>query len=73
MSVVLRPCGPADPAYQREYGPTELRVYATGLMVWLGIVFVWALVTVLRGRRELFAMGALVAAFAGASALTPTP
>jgi hypothetical protein len=60
--------------YQREYGLTELRVYASGLIFWLGVVFLWALVTVLRGRRELFAVGALVAAFVGialANALNP--
>jgi hypothetical protein len=60
--------------YQREYGLTELRVYATGLMLWLGVVFGWALFTVLRGRRERFAVGALVVALvaiAGANVLNP--
>ncbi len=50
--------------YQREYGLTELRLYATGVMIWLAVVFVWAAVTVLRGRRDLFAVGALVSGFA---------
>ena len=27
--------------YQREYGLTELRIYATGVILWLGVVFVW--------------------------------
>ena len=27
--------------YQREYGLTELRIYATGIILWLGCVFVW--------------------------------
>jgi hypothetical protein len=31
---------------------------------WLALVFLWFLLTVLRGRRERFAFGALVAAFA---------
>jgi hypothetical protein len=50
--------------YQRAYGLTELRLYATGFMLWLAVVVAWASVTVLRGRRERFAFGALVAAFA---------
>jgi len=50
--------------YQREYGLTELRVYTTGFMLWLAVVLVWAAATVLRGRRELFAVGALVSGFA---------
>ena len=50
--------------YQREFGLTELRVYATGVMLWLAVVFVWTAFTVLRGRRDLFAVGALVSGFA---------
>jgi hypothetical protein len=55
--------------YQRAYGLTELRVYATGFMVWLAAVVVWATATVLRGRRRLFAFGALVAGFSAIMAL----
>ncbi len=47
--------------YQSEYGLTELRVYTTAFMGWLSLVFVWFALTVLRGRREQFAFGALVA------------
>ncbi len=43
---------------------TELRVYATGFMLWLAAIFVWTGATVLRGRGDLFAFGALVAGFA---------
>jgi hypothetical protein len=51
--------------YQSEYGLTELRLYTTAFMLWLGLVFVWFAWTVLvRGARERFACGALVAAFA---------
>ncbi len=50
--------------YQNEYGLTELRLYTTAFMLWLGLVFVWFAWTVLvRGARERFACGALVAAF----------
>ena len=55
--------------YQREYGLTELRVYVTGCMLWLAVVFVWTAFTVLRGRRDLFAVGALVSGFAAILAI----
>lgn len=50
--------------YQREYGLTELRVYTTAFMLWLAVVLAWAAVTVLRSRRDLFAVGALASGFA---------
>ncbi|HKP72368.1 MAG TPA: DUF4153 domain-containing protein, partial [Pyrinomonadaceae bacterium] len=49
--------------YQSEYGLTELRLYTTAFMFWLGLVFFWFVLTVLRGARERFACGALVSAF----------
>lgn len=49
--------------YQREYGLTEQRFYIMALMAWLGAVFLWFAWTVLRGARERFASGALVALF----------
>jgi hypothetical protein len=48
--------------YQAEYGLTELRLYTTAFMGWLGLVLVWFSATVLRGRRELFGFGAAVTA-----------
>jgi len=50
--------------YQAEYGLTEQRLYATAFMGWLAVVFLWFAVTVLNGRRERFAFGAMVAGFA---------
>ena len=50
--------------YLEEYGLTELRLYATIFMAWLAVVLVWFLLTVLRGRRDRFAFGALVTGFA---------
>ncbi|HKC62497.1 MAG TPA: DUF4173 domain-containing protein, partial [Pyrinomonadaceae bacterium] len=47
--------------YQNEYGLTELRLYTTAFMAWLALVFVWFVATALRGRREQFACGALLA------------
>ncbi|HEU0174805.1 MAG TPA: DUF4173 domain-containing protein [Blastocatellia bacterium] len=55
--------------YQREYGLTELRVYTTVFMGWLAVVFVWFAMTVLRGRRERFAFGAVATGFLAIGAL----
>jgi len=49
--------------YQREYGLTELRVYTTAFMGWLALVFGWFALTVLRGKRERFAFGAVATGF----------
>ena len=49
--------------YQQEYGLTEQRLYPTAFMGWLAVVFIWFAVTVLRGHRERFAFGAMVAGF----------
>jgi hypothetical protein len=55
--------------YQREYGLTELRLYATGVILWLGFVFVWLGATVVRARPRLFVTGALVSGFVATLAL----
>jgi hypothetical protein len=47
--------------YQTVYGLTEQRLYTTAFMAWLALVFIWFVATALRGRREQFACGALVA------------
>jgi len=49
--------------YQAEYGLSEQRLYPTAFMGWLAVVFVWFCLTVLCGRRERFAFGAMVAGF----------
>ena len=49
--------------YQNEYGLTEQRLYPTAFLGWLAVVFVWFALTVLRGRRERFAFGAMVAGY----------
>jgi len=49
--------------YQMEYGLTELRFYTMAFMGWLAVVFVWFALTALRGRRNLFAFGALLTGF----------
>jgi hypothetical protein len=55
--------------YQREFGLTELRLYTSTFMLWLAMVFVWFCLTVLSGRRQRFAFGALLAAWIGIAGL----
>jgi Domain of unknown function (DUF4173) len=60
--------------YEQAYGMTELRLYATGIILWLALVFVWFAVTVLRSQRQAFAIGALIAGLAASlviNALNP--
>jgi hypothetical protein len=49
--------------YIREYGLSEDRLYPMAYMAWLAVVFVWFCLTILRGKRENFAFGAMVAGF----------
>jgi hypothetical protein len=55
--------------YMDQYGLTELRLYATGGILWLAVVCLWFGLTVLRGRRHAFAVGALVTGFAATLAV----
>jgi hypothetical protein len=55
--------------YIAGYGLTELRLYTTAFLVWVGIVFVWFALSVLRGHRERFATGAMISALAVAFSL----
>ncbi len=50
--------------YEAEYGLSEQRLYPTAFMAWLAVVFIWFALTALRGRRERFWFGAMVAGFA---------
>ena len=55
--------------YVQEFGLTELRLYAAGVILWIAAVCVWFGATVLRGRRHAFAVGALVLGFVATLAL----
>lgn len=50
--------------YYLAYGLTEARLYAAACLLWVAAVLAWLAATVLRGRRERFAWGALLAAYA---------
>lgn len=55
--------------YVDAYGLTELRLYVTGVTLWIMAVLVWAGATVLRARPRRFAVGVLVAGFVATIAL----
>lgn len=55
--------------YQDAYGLTELRVYSTAFMGWLGLLFAWFCLTVMREQRNRFAFGALVSGLTVLAAL----
>lgn len=55
--------------YQEAYGLTESRLYVSVIIVWLAAVLGWLVFTVLRGRRERFAFGAVVAGLGCIAAL----
>lgn len=48
--------------YIQQYGLTELRLYTSAFMLWLGFVFMWFAVTTLAGKPARFLIGALSAA-----------
>lgn len=51
-------------AYQAAYGLTESRLYGAAFLGWLVLLSGWFGVTVLRGRRERFALPALLSVLA---------
>jgi hypothetical protein len=55
--------------YQDVYGLTQLRIYVTGVILWLAVVFVWFAATILRGHRRRFAVGAVIAGFVASAVL----
>lgn len=50
-------------AYLDAYGLTEDRFVATAALLWLALLVVWFGATVMRGRRDRFAFGAVVSGF----------
>jgi hypothetical protein len=56
-------------AYTSEFGLSELRLYTTAFMAWIAVMMALTAVTVLRGRRDSFALGAFIAGLAAVVAL----
>jgi hypothetical protein len=50
--------------YADAYGLTQSRVHAAAVLLWLGLTIVWLSCTVLRGKREFFPFGSVLAAYA---------
>jgi hypothetical protein len=50
--------------YHATYGLTGSRFYAMVLLIWIGAMLLWLAATVLRGRRDSFAFGALASGLA---------
>jgi hypothetical protein len=50
--------------YYAGYGFTDARFYAMVLLLWIGAMLCWLAATVLRGRRDAFAFGALASGLA---------
>ncbi len=61
LAVILASAFHRMRLYQAEYGWTELRFYVTAFMLWVAVAFVWFALTVLVGRQERFASGAIAA------------
>ena len=55
--------------YHECCGLTELRIYTLAFQAWLAVVFLWFANTVLRGQRERFATGAIIAGLCVIAAL----
>jgi len=55
--------------YHASYGLTELRFYAMVMLIWIAGVLFWLAATVLRGRRDAFAFGALASGLAAVALL----
>ncbi|HMK38717.1 MAG TPA: DUF4173 domain-containing protein, partial [Bacteroidota bacterium] len=50
--------------YEEAYGLTEPRLYAAAALTGMGLVAAWFALSVLSGRRDRFAFGSIIAAYA---------
>jgi hypothetical protein len=62
LSVVMLSAFERMQVYKDAYGLTELRIYVTAILIWLGAVFAWFAASVLIGRRDRFLAVTIVAA-----------
>ena len=63
LGAIMFSAGARMGLYVQYYGISTDRLYATSVMIWLAIVFVWLAFTVLRSRPRLFATGLVVSGF----------
>jgi len=68
--VVLASAAQRMRLYTEAFGLTELRLYTSVFMGWVFLVLGWLVITVLRGRRATFALGAFVSALVVLAGLT---
>jgi hypothetical protein len=74
LGVVLASAFQRLRLYQAEFGWTEQRLFVVAFLAWLGATLAWFAFTVLRGRRERFAFGPMLAGLimlAGLHVLNP--
>ena len=64
LGAILVSAGARMKLYVHYYGISTDRLYASAVMIWLAIVFVWLVFTVLRSRPRAFATGMVVSGFA---------
>ena len=63
LGAILLSAGARMRLYVHYYGISTDRLYATAVMIWLAIVFVWLALTVLRSRPRTFAAGLVTSGF----------
>lgn len=61
LSIVMLSAVQRLRIYEQGYGLTQPRFYAAAFLVWLALLLLWFVLTVLRDKREGFAVGAMVA------------
>lgn len=64
LGAILASAGARMRLYIQYYGISVDRLYATAIMIWLAIVFVWLAFTLLRSRPRAFAWGLVVSGYA---------
>lgn len=64
LAVIMVSAGARMQLYVHYYGISVDRLYATAVMAWLALVFLWLAVTVLRDRPRHFVVGAVGSGYA---------
>ncbi len=63
LGAMMLSAGARMQLYVHYYGISADRLYATAVMIWLAVVFVWLTLTVLRARPRTFAVGLMGSGF----------